>query len=95
MYGKEVGSERRHPETWLRASLRLGTDLRILEDWCRSDEAASRLTRKEALVSQCCRIRPAGLEPATLGLEIPCSIHLSYGREGGFCVSGGPLLGDL
>ena len=26
------------------------------------------------------RIRPAGLEPATLGLEIPCSIHLSYGR---------------
>jgi hypothetical protein len=26
-------------------------------------------------------LRPAGLEPATLGLEIPCSIHLSYGRE--------------
>ena len=26
-------------------------------------------------------IRPAGLEPATLGLEIPCSIQLSYGRE--------------
>ena len=25
-------------------------------------------------------VRPAGLEPATLGLEIPCSIHLSYGR---------------
>ncbi len=29
-------------------------------------------------------MRPAGLEPATLGLEIPCSIHLSYGREGLF-----------
>ena len=26
------------------------------------------------------QVRPAGLEPATLGLEIPCSIHLSYGR---------------
>jgi hypothetical protein len=26
-------------------------------------------------------LRPAGLEPATLGLEIPCSIRLSYGRE--------------
>ena len=25
--------------------------------------------------------RPAGLEPATPGLEDPCSIHLSYGRE--------------
>ena len=24
--------------------------------------------------------RPAGLEPATQGLENPCSIHLSYGR---------------
>jgi hypothetical protein len=28
-------------------------------------------------------LRPAGLEPATLGLEIPCSIRLSYGRENG------------
>ena len=28
-------------------------------------------------------------------LEIPCSIHLSYGREGVFCVSGGLLLDDL
>ena|GEM_PF-4219554 len=26
------------------------------------------------------RTRPAGLEPATAGLEIPCSIQLSYGR---------------
>jgi hypothetical protein len=26
--------------------------------------------------------RPAGLEPATLGLEGRCSIHLSYGRLG-------------
>ena len=26
------------------------------------------------------KVRPAGLEPATLGLEIPCSIQLSYGR---------------
>ena len=32
------------------------------------------------------QVRPAGLEPATLGLEIPCSIHLSYGR-----VSFGPI----
>jgi hypothetical protein len=27
--------------------------------------------------------RPAGLEPATLGLEGRCSIHLSYGRMWG------------
>ncbi len=25
--------------------------------------------------------RPAGLEPATYGLEIRCSVHLSYGRK--------------
>jgi hypothetical protein len=29
------------------------------------------------------RIRPAGLEPATDGLENRCSIHLSYGRTTG------------
>ena len=50
---------------------------------------------RKALVLQCFSIRPPRLELGTLGLEIPCSIHLSYGREGGFCVSGGPLLGDL
>lgn len=27
-----------------------------------------------------CEARPAGLEPAALGLEVPCSIQLSYGR---------------
>lgn len=27
-------------------------------------------------------VRPAGLEPATCGLEVRCSIRLSYGREG-------------
>ena len=36
-----------------------------------------------AHMRQCAPIpaRPAGLEPATLGLEIPCSIQLSYGRK--------------
>ena len=29
----------------------------------------------------------AGLEPATLGLEIPCSIQLSYGRKACFLSS--------
>ena len=24
--------------------------------------------------------RPPGLEPGTLGLEVPCSIQLNYGR---------------
>ena len=27
------------------------------------------------------RPRPAGLEPATYGLEIRCSVQLSYGRK--------------
>ena len=40
-------------------------------------------------------MRPPRFELGTLGLEIPCSIHLSYGRERGFCVSGPPLLSDL
>ena len=50
---------------------------------------------RKALVFQCFSIRPVCVEPPTLGLEIPCSIQLSYGREGGFCVSGPPLLDDL
>ena len=33
-------------------------------------------------------VRPAGFEPATLGLEGRCSIHLSYGRKVVCCDSG-------
>lgn len=35
---------------------------------------------------------PAGLEPATAGLEIPCSIRLSY--RGPVAVTAGPALGE-
>ncbi len=28
------------------------------------------------------KARPAGFEPATLGLEVPCSVRLSYERMG-------------
>ena len=35
----------------------------------------------ECLVNPLKTARPAGLEPATVGLEIRCSIPLSYGRE--------------
>ena len=33
-------------------------------------------------------VRPEGLEPPTGGLEIRCSIQLSYGRTRGFCGRG-------
>jgi hypothetical protein len=33
-----------------------------------------------SLYSKELQLRPAGLEPATYGLEIRCSIQLSYGR---------------
>ncbi len=44
------------------------------------------------------RVRPAGLEPATDGLENRCSIHLSYGRRTGrystaFRLTGGERAG--
>ena len=29
----------------------------------------------------CCVARPGGLEPPTAGLEVRCSIQLSYGRS--------------
>ena len=36
--------------------------------------------RKPRINRDLSEARPAGIEPATLGLEVPCSIRLSYGR---------------
>ena len=50
---------------------------------CESRNGLGNTTPARAAVNPWNQVRPAGLEPATLGLEIPCSIHLSYGRVGG------------
>jgi hypothetical protein len=36
-------------------------------------------TYSELRTGNCSLVGPAGIEPATLGLEIQCSIRLSYG----------------
>ncbi len=50
-------------------------------------EAASEPAKKQPVK----KALPAGLEPATYGLEIRCSIQLSYGSVGGILRDGGRL----
>ena len=52
------------------------------------------LSNEFGLLTRFYEARPAGFEPATRGLEVRCSVLLSYGRNEQKCCKAAHFMGD-